>query len=102
MSVETVCLCSTNEEFGEVPLWLSEVLALFLSGEPFVHWMSVVTLDIQLTKDDSLEAVGMSEFDNFVFRIGLLTAELVAWCKHDVGRWIRVLKFYKRFVGGIS
>ena len=64
--------------------------------------MSVGALDIQLTKDDPLEAVAMGELDNFVFRIGLLSAELVAWCKHDVGRWIRVLKFYKRFVGGGS
>ena len=102
MSVEAVRLRSSNEEFGEVPRWLSEVLALFLSGEPLVHWMSVRALDIQLTEDDTLEAVAMSELDNFVFRIGLLTTELVAWCKHDVGRWISVLKFYKRFVGGSS
>ena len=97
--VETVCLVSINEEFGEVPSWFGEVQALFLSIEPLVHFMCVWSCDIHLSKDNSLETVGVNELDDFIFSAGFLTTELVAWSKNNVGRQVGALKLYKRFVG---
>ena len=99
--VEAVCLVASYEELGEVPL-RNCVLVLLRGGKPLVHWMAVISFDVQFAKDDALETIGVCELDNFVFRIGFLTAELVAWGQNDVGRWVRVLQFYKRFVGGRS
>ena len=100
--VETMCFVSINEEFGEVPGWLGKVQALFLSIEPLVHFMCVWSCDIHLSKDDSLETVGVDELDDFIFSAGFLTTELVAWSKNDVGRQVGALKLYKRFVGFFS
>ena len=100
--VETVCLVSVDEEFGEVPGWLSKVQALFLSCEPLVHFMCVWSYDIHLSKDDSLETVGVDELDDFIFSAGFLSTKLVAWSKNDVGWQVGALEFYKRFVVSLS
>ena len=64
--IETVCLVTSNEELGEVPLG-NCVHVLLLSGEPFVHWMAVISFDVQFAKDDALEAIGVGKLDDFVF-----------------------------------